>query len=122
METCLSHSPFWALNEKNHGSSWIFRKILRLRTKALKFLSCQIGNGDSTFFWWDPWTSFGPLYNYLGADCPIRLGIPLFSTVSELRQGDGWSLHSARTVRQLQLLAYLSNLVFTSEIDTQWRS
>ncbi|WZZ58775.1 hypothetical protein YC2023_058882 [Brassica napus] len=33
METCLSHSPFWALNEKNHGSSWIFRKILRLRTK-----------------------------------------------------------------------------------------
>lgn len=64
----LSHAPFWSLNEKNYGYSWMFRRLLKLRSKALHFLKIHVGNGDSTFFWWDPWTSFGMLYTFFGHD------------------------------------------------------
>lgn len=61
----ISSSSFWALNEKNYAFSWMFRKILKLRNKALRFLNIHVRSGDSTFFWWDPWTPFGPLYQFL---------------------------------------------------------
>ena len=117
----LSTSPFWALNEKNYSFSWIFRKLLKLRPLALRFLSISIGNGDSSFFWWDPWTPFGPLYLYLGEDGPSRLGIPLFATVSELYSGSGWSLPPARTTRQLNLQIFLTTQSLTQASDSpQW--
>ncbi|CAH8263184.1 unnamed protein product [Arabidopsis lyrata] len=114
----LSTSPLWALNEKNVTYSWIFRKLLKLRPKALKFFSINIGNGDSTFFWWDPWTPFGPLYHFLGSDGPTRLGIPLFSTVAELRNEDGWSLPHARTERQVLLHSFISTISMSLANDT----
>ncbi|KAG7576912.1 hypothetical protein ISN45_Aa03g012390 [Arabidopsis thaliana x Arabidopsis arenosa] len=113
----LSTSPLWALNEKNVTYSWIFRKLLKLRPKALQFLRIHIGNGDSTFFWWDPWTPFGSLYHFLGSDGPTRLGIPLFSTVAEVRTEDGWSLPNARTERQVILLSFMSTITMSSAND-----
>ncbi|VVB04320.1 unnamed protein product [Arabis nemorensis] len=77
---------------------------------AYSFLRIKIGNGDDTFFWWDPWTPFGSLIHYLGQDGPSRLGIPLFSTVSELISEDGWSLPAARTENQVELLAFISTI------------
>lgn len=89
----------------------MFRKLLKLRHKALKFLRIQIGNGSDTFFWWDPWTPFGTLYHYLGSDGPTRLGIPLCSTVSDLFSvSGGWSLPAARTEKQVHLLTFLSTV------------
>lgn len=100
----LSTSPFWALNEKNYYAyAWMFRKILKLCPKALRFLSIKIGNGDSVFFWWDPWTLFGSLYHFLGLDDPSRLGIPLVSTVADLKIADGWALPPIKTERQVTL-------------------
>ncbi|CAL9233161.1 unnamed protein product [Arabidopsis halleri] len=114
----LSTSPLWALNEKNVTYSWIFRKLLKLRPKALQFFSINIGNGDSTFFWWDPWTPFGSLYHFLGSDGPTRLGIPLFSTVAEVRTQNGWSLPHARTERQVLLHSFISTISMSSANDT----
>ncbi|KAG7552176.1 hypothetical protein ISN45_Aa06g027810 [Arabidopsis thaliana x Arabidopsis arenosa] len=116
-EKYLSLSSFWALNANNYAYSWIFRRLLKLRPKALKFLSIKIGNGDSTFFWWDPWTPYGSLYHFLGADGPSRLGIPLLSTVAEVWNVDGWSLSNARTERQVLLYAFISTVTFSSSSD-----
>ncbi|KAG7532469.1 Zinc finger PMZ-type [Arabidopsis thaliana x Arabidopsis arenosa] len=116
-EKYLSLSSFWALNANNYAYSWIFRRLLKLRPKALKFLSIKIGNGDSTFFWWDPWTPYGSLYHFLGADGPSRLGIPLLSTVAEVWNVDGWSLPNARTARQVLLYAFISTVTFSSSSD-----
>ena len=113
----LSISSFWALNATNYAYSWIFRRLLKLRPKALQFLSIKIGNGDSTFFWWDPWTPYGSLYHFLGVDGPSRLGIPLFSTVAEVWNVDGWSLPNGRTERQVLLSAFISTITFSSASD-----
>ncbi|KAG7578318.1 hypothetical protein ISN45_Aa03g025130 [Arabidopsis thaliana x Arabidopsis arenosa] len=116
-QSYLSTSSFWALNEKNYAYSWIFRRLLKLRSKALKFLSIKIGNGDSTFFWWDPWTPFGSLYHFLGVDGPSRLGIPLLATVAEVWNVDGWSLPNPRTERQVLLSVFISTVSISSSSD-----
>ncbi|XP_018435547.2 uncharacterized protein LOC108807802 [Raphanus sativus] len=106
----LSTGPFWSLNEKNCSYSWMFRRLLKLRSKALEFIRISIGRGDITFFWWDPWTPFGSLYTYLGQDGPTRLGVPLFALVSEVWNGSSWSLPAARSGRQLELLSFLTTV------------
>ncbi|CAA7026629.1 unnamed protein product [Microthlaspi erraticum] len=106
----LSSTSFWALNERNSSFSWMFRKILHLRSKAMQFLTIKIGRGDSTFFWWDPWTPFGSLRSFLGDEGTSLLGIPISATVSDLWNGRGWTLPPARTERQLLLLSHLSSI------------
>ncbi|CAA7025727.1 unnamed protein product [Microthlaspi erraticum] len=61
-------------------------------TRLLKLIdkNILIGNGEDTFFWWDPWTPFGPLIHYIGCDGPTSMGIPLFSTVSDLCDQTVW--------------------------------
>ncbi|KAH0903527.1 hypothetical protein HID58_043030 [Brassica napus] len=104
LSTCLT--LLWALNEKSYRFYWIFKKLFELKPEALKLLICQIGNGNSAFFWWDPWTPFGTFYSYIGAE----------------GQKNGWILQWARSDIQLQLLAYMSTLVFSSNPNTyQWK-
>ncbi|CAA7024003.1 unnamed protein product [Microthlaspi erraticum] len=108
-------SSFWALNDKNYAYSWMFRKILKLRSKAIQFLSIKVRNGDSTLFWWDPWTPFGSLFTYLGEDGPSRLGIPLNATV--VWSGTGWNLPPARTERQVALHSFLLTIGCSNSND-----
>lgn len=105
----ISSSSFWALNEKNYSYSWIFRKILGLRSKAQLFLKIKVCNGHATFFWWDPWTPFGPLLEFLASES--HMGIPMSSTISDLKSDHGWNLPNARSEKQAQLLVYLSSVV-----------
>ncbi|VVB04795.1 unnamed protein product [Arabis nemorensis] len=117
----LSRSPLWALNEKNYMYSWMFRKLLKLRYVAATFLRIKIGNGDDTFFWWDPWTPFGPLIHFFGPDGPYRLRIPLFHTVSDVLSSDGWLVPPTRSENQVQLYALISTIVRTQRSDfPQW--
>ncbi|CAA7061592.1 unnamed protein product [Microthlaspi erraticum] len=117
----LSHSPFWALNGKNSGFSWMFRQILKLRVKASSLIRTVIGNGDDTFFWWDPWTPYGPLIHYIGGDGPYAMGIPLFSTVSELKTTQGWKLPPPRSEKQLNLHVFVTTLTPSVSSDhTVW--
>lgn len=114
----ISSSSFWALNERNYNYSWMFRKILGLRPKALLFLKISVSNGDSTFFWWDPWTPFGPLIKFLASDGHSLLGIPIDSTVADLRTVSGWNLPHARSEKQLRLNVYISSVQLRPGHDT----
>ncbi|CAA7057486.1 unnamed protein product [Microthlaspi erraticum] len=117
----LSHSPFWALNGKNYEFSWMFRQILKLRGKANPLIRNLIGNGDDTFFWWDPWTPYGPLIYYIGCEGPASMGIPLFSTVSELITTQGWTLPPPRSEKQLNLQVFITTLIPSASSDrTVW--
>ncbi|CAN6859447.1 unnamed protein product, partial [Brassica oleracea var. botrytis] len=106
----LNRTSFWSPNEKNYTYSWMFRRLLKLHPKALDFIRISIGRGEDTYFWWDPWTPFGPLYSYLGQDGPTLLGIPLFALVSNVWNGSSWSFSAARSNRQLQLLSFLTTI------------
>ncbi|CAA7020439.1 unnamed protein product [Microthlaspi erraticum] len=116
-EKYLSHSPLWALNGKNYEFSWMFRQLLKLRGKAFPLLRTLIGNGEDTFFWWDPWTPYGPLIHYIGCDGPSLMGIPLFSTVSDLITPQGWRLPSARSDKQLNLMAFITTMQLSLSND-----
>ncbi|CAH8268181.1 unnamed protein product [Arabidopsis lyrata] len=95
----------------------MFRKILKLLHKAVSFLKITISNGEETFFWWDPWTPFGPLIHFFGPDGPSNLGIPLFSLVKDTLSSTGWSLPPARSDLQLQLLAYITTISLSAAND-----
>ncbi|XP_063936141.1 uncharacterized protein LOC135147211 [Daucus carota subsp. sativus] len=45
--------------------SWIWRKVLKLRTLAKRFILYKLGNGISTSLWFDPWWKHNCLATYL---------------------------------------------------------
>ncbi|KAL2252866.1 UNVERIFIED_CONTAM: hypothetical protein Sindi_0081300 [Sesamum indicum] len=55
----LRERSIWTIRE--HGGSWGWRKILRLRPFLRAIVDYQIGNGDRFFVWQDPWHHLGPL-------------------------------------------------------------
>ncbi|VVA98521.1 unnamed protein product [Arabis nemorensis] len=101
----LSNAFFW------HGTSESARGA-KVKWTDITFPKQEggLGNGDDTFFWWDPWTPFGPLIHYLGQDGPSLLGIPLFSTVRELTSNEGWSLPHPRSEKQISLHAFVTTI------------
>lgn len=113
----FSQYSFWALNERNYRYSSMIRKLLKLRQKACLFLRINIGNGEDTFFWWDPWTPFGPLIQFLGNNGPLLLGIPLFSTVNEHITSLGWNLPPARSDKQTLLYAFITTINLSLNSD-----
>ncbi|XP_013690279.2 uncharacterized protein LOC106394243 [Brassica napus] len=105
----LSAGSFWSLNSRSYSISWTFRRLLKLRHIALSFLSISVREGGETYFWFDPWTPYGILIDYLGPSGPMDLGIPLNSLVSSITQGSAWILRPARSERQLNLHVYLTS-------------
>lgn len=105
----LSTGSFWSLNSRNYSISWTFRRLLKLRHIALSFLRIMVRGGSETYFWFDPWTPFGVLVDYLGPSGPSDLGIPLDSLVSSITQGSAWTLRPARSERQVNLHVYLTS-------------
>lgn len=118
----LSNQCFWALNDDNSTYSWSFRKLLKLRNLAMRFLSIKIGNGEDTYFWWDPWTPFGPLIQHMGPTGPSALGIPITALVSDLLSPAGWTLPPARSERQVALCVFISSIQYSGANDfTCWK-
>lgn len=113
----LSRNCFWSLNEDNSTYSWTFRKILKLRPKALPFLRIKIGNGENTFFWRDPWTPFGSLFTFLGPHGPSSLGIPLDGLVKDCIHSYNWFLPPARSDRHVEVFSYISSIIISSASD-----
>ncbi|KAL2235696.1 UNVERIFIED_CONTAM: hypothetical protein Sindi_1301800 [Sesamum indicum] len=55
----LRDTSIWTVRE--HGGSWGWRKMLRLRPFLRSIVDYQIGNGDRFFVWQDPWHHLGAL-------------------------------------------------------------
>ena len=106
---CPTNYLFWSQNE-SQDHSWSWKCILRLRNLALRFLSCNLGNGQNASFWYDRWTPLGPLIEAIGNDGPRRLCIPSHATVSTACNAIGWILPSPRSDMELVLHTYLSTI------------
>lgn len=85
----LKRSSFWSLSVKSGGSS-MWKQILKLRPLARGFLNCDLGDGKLCKFWWDSWTPFGPLIDFVGQEGPRLMGVPKMATVSDTITGAGW--------------------------------
>lgn len=79
----LKKRNFWEVNEKSQGGSWMWKKMLKLRTVARNFHRKAVGNGSNTSFWFDNWSEWGVLADLLGDRGIIDLGIRREATVEE---------------------------------------
>ncbi|KAL2230705.1 UNVERIFIED_CONTAM: hypothetical protein Sindi_1664900 [Sesamum indicum] len=68
----LRDTSIWTVRE--HGGSWGWRKMLRLRPFLRSIVDYQIGNGDRFLIWQDPWHHLGPLIEWFPrGPCHLRL-------------------------------------------------
>jgi hypothetical protein len=54
LNTSLKDKNFWYASTPSNAS-WIWRKVLKLRSKVLPFLTYKLGNGSFFSLWYDPW-------------------------------------------------------------------
>lgn len=79
----LMGESLWSIDEKKQAS-WIWKSILKLRSIAQAFVKCSIGNGQTANFWYDNWSSLGPLIKLIGLSGPRQLGVRLSSSVGSV--------------------------------------
>lgn len=88
---------------------------------AQKFLKCRVGNGENTSFWFDSWTPFGRLIDFIGTRGPCDLRLSLTATVSTVSNGQSWTLPQPRSDSVLDLHIHLTTVtppVASAEPDT----
>ncbi|KAG7533165.1 Reverse transcriptase zinc-binding domain [Arabidopsis thaliana x Arabidopsis arenosa] len=115
-----SITSFWNQTEKANDS-WNWKCILKLRRLAENFIKCRVGNGRKASFWFDNWTSLGPLIKFIGPDGPRSLRVALNATVAEACDHEGWILAAPRSESALSLHVYLTTISLPSnslELDT----
>lgn len=78
----LANKSIWII-QPTQTDSWAWKRILKLRPLVLQLCNTHIGNGLSTSFWYDKWTPFGQLINYIGAGGPRALTVRKEARVAE---------------------------------------
>ncbi|KAG7536840.1 Ferric reductase NAD binding domain [Arabidopsis suecica] len=71
----LKQASLWSINAGNTAGSWFWRKLLKYRDMAKPFCQVEVGNGETTSFWYDKWSSMGRMVEIVGARGLIDLGI-----------------------------------------------
>ncbi|KAL2251949.1 UNVERIFIED_CONTAM: hypothetical protein Sindi_2317200 [Sesamum indicum] len=83
----LQDTSIWTIRE--HGGSWGWRKILRLRVFLRPMVDYQIGDGRRFYLWLDPWHYLGPLSNTFPRG-PRLLGLEESAKLSMVISGGEW--------------------------------
>lgn len=110
---------YWTTTPKQ-SYLWFTNKLLKLKDTIFPLLKLRLESGKAARFWFNNWSPFGRLYDYLNASA-TRLGIPLKATVSSLYNNGTWRLPPARTDPQLQLHCNLTTVhLSTSEDFYEW--
>lgn len=119
----IGSENFWTLDPERSGS-WLWKSICELRQLARPFVFCEIGSGRSGSFWFDNWTSLGPLIELVGENAPRLTGLAETASVREALVGEQWWLNSSRS--RNPVIAMLKNClpdptgIFSSEEDDQF--
>ncbi|CAL9232551.1 unnamed protein product, partial [Arabidopsis halleri] len=114
----IKSNSLWEIKESPRDS-WTWKAILRLRPVAAQFLKVVAGNGSSASFWFDTLSPFGPLINYIGADGPRQLRVPLKAKVKDACNSTGWTLPSPRSEAELNLHTHLTTIEIPSSSATK---
>nr|VDD54484.1 unnamed protein product [Brassica oleracea] len=87
---------FWVLDPARRGS-WIWRSICKLRQLARPMVLCEVGSGTTASFWYDNWSSVGPLIDLVGERGPQVSGLNIEAVVADALTTDGWWLDRSRS-------------------------
>lgn len=105
-----TNGTFWDIRESTKGS-WVWRKLLRLRSLASQFLRVRVNDGESTLFWSDYWHPMGRLIDIVGENGPQRLGVGRYATVAAAANEAGWQFRRCRDHSLQQVIASTSTVV-----------
>lgn len=98
-EHYIKRTDFWSADAQSNAS-WIWKYIISLRPMAKALIRCNIGDGSTASFWYDKWSPFGPLIDFIGVAGPRLLGFHLQARVNEASNLQGWKLPSSRARNQ----------------------
>ncbi|KAF3495588.1 hypothetical protein DY000_02054206 [Brassica cretica] len=79
----LREYTFWDVKDTGLGS-WVWRKLLRIRSMAKRFLRYEVNDGNTARFWTDIWHPRGRLIGVAGEVNTQRLGIRREARISEV--------------------------------------
>lgn len=124
-QNVLQRKGYWQTMDSQRFSPTV-RSMLQLKPVITDLMRCTVGNGNLASFWYDSWTSFGPLINFIGHRGPTKLRLPLDSLVTQAVRNGNWYLPPARSneIQQLQIeLTTINPPSVAAERDTfLWRS
>ncbi|VVA94444.1 unnamed protein product [Arabis nemorensis] len=86
----------------------MWKKLLKLRPIAAKFLRQEVRDGLSTSFWYDNWLPIGPLIKVLGEVGSRTLGVAKNAKVAEVADESGWKIRRRRGSQLQELLRQIS--------------
>lgn len=112
----LATDSFWTI-QPAQTDSWAWKRLLKLRPLALQFSNTVIGNGVTTSFWFDIWTPFGQLIDYLGVSGPRALQVRKEAKVAEAIVDSTWVLPHPRSDQEVELHSYLTTLTLPLPAD-----
>lgn len=115
-QNVIKDKCFWLLKE-NQSQTWLFKQILRLREEALNWIKIVPGNGRTCNFWTTPWSQFGQLIKFIGANGPRQTGISISSTLSSMWIENSWIMGPARTTAMEQVQTHLSTISLSDSDD-----
>lgn len=110
-----SVNNYWTTNP-SQSYSWLANRLLKMRKDAYPLIKLRIHNGECGRFWFDNWSPYGCLHDYLEGG-RSRLGIPKNATLASLHRNGTWRLPAARTDRQLQVLSFVTTIQIDEEND-----
>ena len=91
----LRQNSFWDIKENGRGS-WMWRKLLKLRSVAYQFLRYEIHDGKTAFFWFDDWLKQGKVIEVTGEVGICHLGVARKARVCDAVTQAGWNIRGHR--------------------------
>ncbi|KAL2252030.1 UNVERIFIED_CONTAM: hypothetical protein Sindi_2325300 [Sesamum indicum] len=113
----LRDTSIWTVRE--HGGSWGWRKILRLRPFLRSIVDYQIGNGGRFFVWQDPWHNLGPLIERFPRG-PRHLRLEESAKLSSVISAGEWQWPTITDFKCLEITHNLP-LILGGEDRVIWR-
>ncbi|XP_058202908.1 uncharacterized protein LOC131317369 [Rhododendron vialii] len=81
---------FWSVKTPC-DPSWVWRKLLNLRSVVQAHIKYKIGDDQSTSLWFDNWNPLGPLLPRFGPRVIYDLGLPKDFTVKDIIRSNHWA-------------------------------
>ncbi|KAL9810210.1 putative reverse transcriptase zinc-binding domain-containing protein [Arabidopsis thaliana] len=110
----LDHNIFGRRNywlmDSTPRLSWNIRKMLEVKSVFQRLIKCQMRDGMKASFWFDYWTSLGPLIELFGQLGPRELRISRNASVWEATHEGQWHFPNARSHQAEQLQICLSSV------------
>ncbi|KAG7586730.1 Reverse transcriptase zinc-binding domain [Arabidopsis thaliana x Arabidopsis arenosa] len=98
----LRGKSLWTATQRTNVGSWIWKKILKYRDLAKSFCKIEVGNGTTTSFWFDNWSTLGRLFDVAGERGIIDLGISKHSTVADAWAGRRQRRHRVAILNEIE--------------------